>query len=96
METLLICESLISKFRFWSNGLQTGMRFRSELFRLDQQFHPHQRQQAFDRAWLLTQQGEQVVMTSSSAGYRLWVCLRSPHPPELELQLDSPILAFSH
>jgi hypothetical protein len=96
METLLIYESMISKFKFWSGGLQTGMRFRLELFRLDEQFHSHQRQQAFDRAWLITQRGEKVVMTSSNAGYTLWVCLRSSLSPELDLHLDHQMLAFSH
>ena len=77
METLLINEQFVSQFKYWSSGqVRTGMRFRSSLFEYVSQFKPHQRPQAFERAWELTQTGREAIVTASATQYTVWVNLR--------------------
>lgn len=77
METLLINEQFVSQFKYWRAGqVRTGMRFRSNLFEYVSQFKQHQRPQAFERAWELTQTGREAIVTASATQYTVWVNLR--------------------
>lgn len=78
LEPLLIKEDMILPFKFWMDSqIQQGMRLWSELFRYISRFDSHQRQQAFDLAWMLSQQGVRVVITTTNAEYTVWMSLRS-------------------
>jgi hypothetical protein len=90
METLLISEELVSQFKFWMDGkIQTGMRFRRELFRHVSKFKNHQRQEAFDLAWKLAQKDRGVIITASTFQYTVWVNLRSQD----ELPAEKPLIS---
>lgn len=83
METLLINEQFVSPFKYWQEGkVQTGMRFRNDLFKHINAFSHRQRHQAFDLAESLVEAGKEVVITASSLQYIVWANLRaSSHPP---------------
>lgn len=86
METLLINEDLVSPFKFWrDNQVQQGMMYRSELFYCASKFKNHQRQQAFDFAWMLSCKGaKQVIITVTRTYYTVWIGLRAPEGVSLE------------
>ncbi|NJR61927.1 MAG: hypothetical protein HC769_25725 [Cyanobacteria bacterium CRU_2_1] len=78
---LLINEALVSPFKFWSTGqIQQGMRFRNELFRYIAKFERTHRQQAFDLAWIHSQNDASVVVTVTQLHYTVWESLRSFNP----------------
>lgn len=78
MEPLVICATLISSFKFWSDGqICDGMTHRNEFFRSIQAANPERRQQIFDLGWVLSQEGAQVIITVSKQRYTLWISLHS-------------------
>lgn len=89
METLLINEQFVSQFKYWREGqVQTGMRFRNDLFECVSEFNRHQRNQAFDLAWQLSQTGKQAVVTTSSKQYTVWISLRAIERSSAVTQLN--------
>lgn len=77
METLLINEQFVTQFKYWRAGqVRTGMRFRNNLFEYVSRFKQHQRPQAFELAWQLTQAGKESIVTASTSQYTVWINLR--------------------
>lgn len=92
METLLISGNLVSQFKFWWDGqIQTGMRFRNELFCYVSKFDSQQRHKVFELAWTLACEGAQVVITAEPSQYTVWVSLRSPNPTANIEQTAQPL-----
>ncbi|MBD2155629.1 hypothetical protein [Leptolyngbya sp. FACHB-16] len=78
MEPLLICETFVSRFKFWMDGqTHDGMQHRNELFRCLREETILGRQQVYDLSWALAQEGVHTVITASKGHYTLWVSLRS-------------------
>lgn len=91
MEPLLICEKLVSRFKFWSDGqVQDGMQYRNELFRSLRVETVLGRQRIYDLGWALSHEGIHIILTASSSHYTLWVSLRSLAKLETVSNLNTP------
>ncbi|MBD2155627.1 hypothetical protein [Leptolyngbya sp. FACHB-16] len=96
MEPLLICETFVSRFKFWLDGqIHDGMQHRNELFRCLRKETVLGRQQVYDLSWALSHEGVHTVVTASKGHYTLWVSLRSLANLEGALDLSNPKLLTS-
>ncbi|OLP18039.1 hypothetical protein BST81_13485 [Leptolyngbya sp. 'hensonii'] len=77
-DPLVVREEFIQPFKFWMDDqVRIGMRLQSELYCCTGRFTSTQRQQAFDTAWNLAQEGLAVVITAARSHYTVWKSLRS-------------------
>jgi hypothetical protein len=78
MEPLVICEQLVSRFKFWQDGqIQDGVQHRNELFRSLRVETVAGRQRIYDLGWALSHEGVHTIITASKNHYTLWVSLRA-------------------
>lgn len=78
MEPLLICDKLVSRFKFWFDGqVQEGMQHRNELFHCLRTESVLGRQRIYDLSWSLSHKGAHTIITASKDHYTLWVSLRT-------------------
>lgn len=74
-----VSEQLVVPFTFYfGHQFYAGVRHAGELYKLVAEVCPQQRLIAYQTAAQLVEQGNTVLLTVSSAGYRTWVSLRSP------------------
>jgi len=74
----IVDEQLIRPFNFYFNGnICQGMTHQGKLYRLTHAFEHHKRAEALALACELSTQGGQIVITTSTHTFRVWVDLRS-------------------
>jgi hypothetical protein len=67
-------------FKFWRNGVYTGMRYGHELYACYRTYPIEGRLKAYDLACGLFDEGIQTCVTCSSFHYIVWITLRAPLP----------------
>jgi hypothetical protein len=67
-------------FKFWRNGVYTGMRYGHELYACYRTYPIEGRLKAYDLACGLLDEGIQTCVTCSSFHYIVWITLRAPLP----------------
>lgn len=72
----IISETLVTKFVYWNQDLQTGMRYRAEIYTLLKSFSINERLRACDVACQYTSKGIEVCITASKTSYSIWLNLR--------------------
>ena len=71
-------QRLVHLFKYWQDGIRTGMRHRSELYAFVRSYRSHERLQAYDLGCELAKENNQICITCSPQGYTIWVSLTSP------------------
>jgi hypothetical protein len=67
-------------FKFWRNGVYTGMRYGHELYACYRTYPIEGRLKAYDLACGLSDEGIQTCVTCSAFHYIVWITLRAPLP----------------
>jgi hypothetical protein len=74
----IIDESLVHLFKFWDQGIHSGMRYNNELYALFQSYPIQERLKACAIACEHTEKGVNVCVTASKTTYSVWLNLRRP------------------
>jgi hypothetical protein len=74
---LVIQESLVCRFRYWSESIQEGMYFKHDLYTYFQSFSAANRLAAYAAAYEQIEQGNAVCITVSETRYIIWLSLRT-------------------
>lgn len=74
---LVLDEGLVIPFKYWDEGIQSGIRYNNELYAHHQSFSPNERLKAYEVAYAQTEQGIRVCITVSKICYTVWLSLRS-------------------
>lgn len=77
----IVSEALVSKFVYWNQQLQSGMRYGSNIYTLLDSYPITERLKACDVACKYTAQGIEVCITASNTMYSVWLNLRSLSSP---------------
>ncbi len=77
----ILNEALITRFKYWENGIKEGMNYRGQLYQFSQFFAAGDRLKAYQSGCQLCEGGLSAVITAEAKGYSLWVSLRSPLCP---------------
>lgn len=78
MLPFIVSEEQISRFFYWQDGPQEGMRYKNELYRLVGHFSAEDRLAAYDKSLELMSQGKALCITTTRGmEYSLWQALRT-------------------
>jgi hypothetical protein len=77
LHPLVVQADLISRFRYWDEGVHEGMFFKNEIYTYFQSFSASDRLRAYAIAYELIDQGNTVCISAAQTDYSIWLCLRS-------------------
>jgi hypothetical protein len=78
----VVSEDQISRFFYWQDGIQEGMRYKNELYTLVGRYSADDRLAAYDKSAELIDQGKELCMTTARGmEYSLWQALRTADRP---------------
>lgn len=91
MLPIVIPETLITPFKYWTEGIQEGMYHDNDLFTLVKVYGPDRRTQAYEDACQLADNDIQICITVSDLRYCLWQNLKSC-TPQSQTRLPDPVV----
>jgi hypothetical protein len=81
---IVVPQDAVYVFCYWQDGLQEGMRYKNELYRLVGRYPAEERLAAYGKSAELIDQGKELCMTTARGmEYSLWQALRTIDRPPL-------------
>jgi len=74
---IVIPEDMIKPFCYWQDSIQFGMSYQGELYTQVKRYGSHQRLEAYEHAYQISETGWSVCITVTDRNYVLWRNLRS-------------------
>lgn len=93
MLPLVLNEKSVYLFKYWNQGIQQGMRYNNQFYRLSQTFTIEGRLTAYNLAGELSDNGIMACVTCSPQGYSVWVNLQSLMAPASQEFVECGVLA---
>lgn len=81
MLPLVLNEKSVHRFKYWNQGIQQGMRYDHQFYRLSRTFAIEDRLTAYNLAGELSDNGIITCVTCSPQEYSVWVNLQSLMAP---------------
>jgi len=76
MLPILIPENLAKQFKYWQDGIQTGLFYHDELYKQIKKYSLESRLEAYDDGCKLAETGSLVCITVNTHEYILWQSMR--------------------